>query len=543
MLPRIDFTTTPAYQKLLLHFQEIKSTHLRVLFKDDPKRFERFSIELDGLLFDFSKNRMNQQTLNLLLELAQECHLDEAIESLFQGAPINETEDRSVLHMALRNRSPQPFKVKGTDVMPQVRAVLSRMKDFSARVIKGEKTGYSGLPFTDVVNIGIGGSDLGPMMVCEALKAYKNHLRMHFVSNIDGTHMRETLKQLNPDTTLFLIASKTFTTQETMTNAATARTWFLEKLPEEAIKQHFAALSTNQEAVKAFGIQEENRFEFWDWVGGRYSLWSAVGLSISLSIGFDRFEELLTGAHESDTHFRQSEWSKNIPVIMALLGVWYTHFFQTRSHVVLPYDQYLHRFPAFLQQLDMESNGKNRNRNGEPVNYPTGPVIWGEPGTNGQHAFYQLLHQGTHLIPADFIGFSQSLNPIGSQHELLMANFFAQSEALMNGTASEDGRVDTPKTANFSDLFRVFEGNKPSNSLLIDRLTPKQLGKLIALYEHKVFVQGVIWNIFSFDQWGVELGKKLANQILPELQHEEDSNSHDSSTNGLIKRFKHWSQK
>lgn len=543
MLPRIDFTKTHAYQKLQMHFQEMKSKHLRTLFRDDSQRFERFSIEWDGFLLDYSKNRISDQTMALLLELATECGLSGAINSLFKGEAINETERRSVMHMALRNRSPRSYTVNGVDVMPQVRKVLAQMKNFSEEVIHGKKVGYRGLPFTDVVNIGIGGSDLGPMMVTEALKAYKNHLHMHFVSNIDGTHISETLKGLNPDTTLFLIASKTFTTQETMTNADAARKWFLKALPEEAVKQHFAALSTNREAVAAFGIQEENRFEFWDWVGGRYSLWSAVGLSIALSIGFDRFEELLEGAHQSDEHFQHREWSQNIPVTLGLLGIWYTNFFQTRSQGILPYDQYLHRFPAYLQQLDMESNGKNRNRSGESIEYPTGSVIWGEPGTNGQHAFYQLLHQGTQLIPVDFIGFSQSLNPTGSQHEILMANFFAQSEALMNGTVSESGQFESSPTENSTDLFRKFEGNKPSNSILIDRLTPKQLGKLIAIYEHKVFVQGVIWNIFSFDQWGVELGKKLANQMLPELQQKGDTSTHDASTNGLINLFKDWSQK
>lgn len=543
MLPRIDFTKTPAYQKLLKHVQEMKSTHLRELFRNDPQRFDRFSIEWDGLLLDYSKNRIHVQTMNLLLELAHECGLPDAIQSLFKGDAINETENRSVMHMALRNRSQQAYWVNGSDVMPQVRSVLAQMKSFSEQVIHGEKVGYPGLPFTDVVNIGIGGSDLGPVMVTEALKAYKNHLHMHFVSNVDGTHISETLRGLNPETTLFLIASKTFTTQETMANAATARAWFLNQLPEEAIKSHFVALSTNQEAVAAFGIPEENRFEFWDWVGGRYSLWSAVGLSIALSIGFDRFEELLDGAHQSDEHFQNRELSQNIPVILGLLGIWYTNFFQARSHAILPYDQYLHRFPAYLQQLDMESNGKNRNRSGDRIDYQTGPVIWGEPGTNGQHAFYQLLHQGTQLIPADFIGFSQSLNPTGSQHEILMANFFAQTEALMNGTTPKHGTSESSQAKNFRDLFRIFDGNKPSNSILIDRLTPKQLGKLIAIYEHKVFVQGVIWNIFSFDQWGVELGKKLAAYILPELQQKESTKTHDASTNGLINRYKQWSQK
>ena len=534
MLPKIDFTQTSAYTTLKEYFNEFQSTHLKDLFQSDSKRFQQFSLEWEGILFDYSKNRIDHKIMELLLQMAKECKLQTAIKSLFNGEAINETENRAVMHMALRNLSQDAIQIDGKNVNIEIKQVLTQMRRFTDGVIAGSRTGFTKEPFTDVVNIGIGGSDLGPYMVTEALKPYKNHLRMHYVSNIDGTHIHETLKDLNPRTTLFLIASKTFTTQETMTNAATARAWFLKEgedygATEASIRLHFAALSTNTEAVKTFGIAEENQFPFWDWVGGRYSLWSSIGLSIALSVGFDQFEELLEGAHEADQHFQERDFSENIPVIMGLLGVWYTHFFDARTHAILPYDQYLHRFPAYCQQLEMESNGKSINRNGERVSYQTAPVIWGEPGTNGQHAFYQLIHQGTQLVPTDFIAVAQGQHPLKNHHHMLLSNFFAQTEALMNGTSHP------------TDPYRTFEGNKPSTSILIDRLTPHQLGKLIALYEHKVFVQGVLWNIYSVDEWGVELGKKLANQILQELQDNSEVNSHDTSTNGLINQYKNWS--
>jgi len=481
------------------------------------------------------------------VQLAKECKLDEAITAMYNGKAINQTENRPVLHIALRNQSNTPILVKGKDVMPEVNRVLEKMKSFSEKVISGEWKGYTGKAITDVVNIGIGGSDLGPVMVTEALKAYKNHLNMHFVSNIDGTHMAETLKGVNPETTLFLVASKTFTTQETMTNARTARSWFLEKgAAEEDIAKHFAALSTNSKDVAAFGINTDNMFEFWDWVGGRYSLWSAIGLPIALSLGFDKFEELLKGAHATDQHFESTPFEKNIPVILGLLGVWYINFFNAETQAILPYDQYMHRFAAYFQQGDMESNGKHVDRNGNEVDYETGPVIWGEPGTNGQHAFYQLIHQGTRLIPCDFIAPAQSLNPIGEHHPILLSNFFAQTEALMNGKTEEqihqELSADGKSAEEIAKLapFKVFEGNRPTNSFLLKKITPYSLGSLIAMYEHKIFVQGIIWNIFSFDQWGVELGKQLAKSILPELKGDEQVNTHDASTNGLINQYKTW---
>lgn len=536
MLPRIDYTQTRAFSELQTYYQDFHAIHMRTLFEQDPDRFQRFSIELGGLLFDYSKNRIDARGMDLLIRMAQECQLPQAMESLFAGHAINETENRAVMHTALRDFSDQPRRIQGEDVMPKIRAVQERMKTFSEDVISGKQSGLTGKPFTDVVSIGIGGSDLGPVMVTEALKAYKNHLHIHFVSNVDGSQIAETLQSLPAETTLFLIASKTFTTQETMTNAHTARAWFLDQLKalnltvaeETAIGQHFAALSTNAEAVQQFGIREENRFEFWDWVGGRYSLWSAIGLPIALSIGYTNFEALLRGGHEADKHFQHAALAENIPVIMALLGIWYIHFFGAQTHAILPYDQYLHRFPAFCQQLDMESNGKNISRNGQHVTYPTGPIVWGEPGTNGQHAFFQLIHQGTPLIPADFIAAAQSHHPLGKHHRILLSNFFAQTEALMNGRSSHE------------NPHRQFDGNKPSNSILMDKMTPHQLGKLVALYEHKVFVQGILWNVFSFDQWGVELGKELAQNILPELEGPETITQHDASTNGLINQYKRW---
>jgi len=547
MLPKIDFTTTQAYKYLADHYIDINEKSLKELFAEDPQRFHKFSIRLGDILFDYSKNRIDEQTMALLMQLARECQLKDAIEAMFNGEKINETEGREVLHTALRNQSDRPILVDGKDVMPQVREVLARMKDFTDRVISGVWKGFTGRDITDVVNIGIGGSDLGPVMVTEALRAYKTRLNVHFVSNVDGSHIAETLKNLNPETTLFLIASKTFTTQETMANANSAKEWFLETGAEDTeVAKHFAALSTNEKGVADFGIDTANMFGFWDWVGGRYSLWSAIGLSICLSVGYDNFESLLLGAFEADEHFRNTEFEGNIPVIMALLGIWYNNFYDAESHAILPYDQYLHRFAAYFQQGDMESNGKYIDRNGNRVDYQTGPIIWGEPGTNGQHAFYQLIHQGTKMIPCDFIAAAISHNPLGSHQELLLSNFFAQTEALMNGKSEEEvvgelknagksvGEIDELKN------FKVFEGNRPTNSILIKKLTPKTLGTLIALYEHKIFVQGVIWNIFSFDQWGVELGKQLANKILPELKGNEEISSHDSSTNALINQYKAW---
>ncbi len=547
MLPRIDFTKTTAYKYLSNHYVDIAPKQLRDLFSEDPKRFEKFSIVFGDIFFDYSKNRIDDTTKALLFQLARECKLEEAIKAMFAGEAINETENRAVLHTALRNQGSEPIRVDGKDVMPEVHAVLTKMHEFSEKVISREWKGHTGKPISDVVNIGIGGSDLGPVMVTEALKSYKNHLNVHFVSNVDGTHIAETLKGINPETTLFLIASKTFTTQETMANAHTARQWLLDSgASHEAIAKHFVALSTNSQAVSAFGIDTQNMFEFWDWVGGRYSLWSAIGLSIVLSIGYENFSQLLRGAHATDEHFRKTRLEENIPVIMALIGVWYNNFFDAETQAILPYDQYLHRFAAYFQQGDMESNGKYVDRNGHPVDYQTGPIIWGEPGTNGQHAFYQLIHQGTKLIPCDFIAPAQTHNPLGEHHTLLLSNFFAQTEALMNGKDETEVAAEL-KTSGKSEeeierlkTFKVFEGNRPSNSFLIKKITPYTLGSLIALYEHKIFVQGIIWNIFSFDQWGVELGKQLAGKILPELRNDDPVHTHDASTNGLINQYKEW---
>ncbi|MBC8172917.1 MAG: glucose-6-phosphate isomerase, partial [Chitinophagales bacterium] len=516
--------------------------HIRNMFSSDPERFQKFSIEFENILFDYSKNRATVKTMRLLTDLAEELELSVAIEAMFSGEKINETEDRAVLHTALRNRSDKPVSVDGEDVMPSIQRELQHMKLFTGQIISGEWKGFTGKPITDVVNIGIGGSDLGPHMVCEALRFYKiPHINMHFVSNVDATHISETLKKTDPQTTLFLIASKTFTTQETMANAYTARNWFLEAAHnEQFIAQHFAAMSTAPELVIKFGIKEENMFMFSDWVGGRYSLWSAIGLSVSLAIGFDKFERLLYGGYVADEHFRSSPFQNNIPVLMALLGFWYGEFFQYNTHAVIPYDQYLYRFPAYLQQADMESNGKSVDRNGNKINYQTGPVIWGEPGTNGQHAFFQLLHQGTQIIPADFIAPVTSLNPVGDHHNILLSNFFAQTEALMKGKNDEEVKSELQQKGmkddaiKFQAPFRVFDGNRPTNTILLNKITPESLGSLIALYEHKIFVQGLLWNVFSFDQWGVELGKKLANTILPELKKAEIVSAHDSSTNSLI---------
>ncbi|AOW83689.1 glucose-6-phosphate isomerase [Vibrio mimicus] len=546
MLKNINPTQTQAWKALTAHFESAQDMDLKALFEQDSERFAKYSARFgQDILVDYSKNLVNAETMQHLFALAKETELQSAIAAMFKGEAINQTEDRAVLHTALRNRSNSPVLVNGEDVMPAVNAVLAKMKAFSERVIGGDWKGFTGKAITDVVNIGIGGSDLGPYMVTEALVPYKNHLTMHFVSNVDGTHMAETLKKVDPETTLFLVASKTFTTQETMTNAHTARDWFLKVAGDEAhVAKHFAALSTNGKAVAEFGIDTDNMFEFWDWVGGRYSLWSAIGLSIILSIGYDNFVELLTGAHEMDLHFVNTPFESNIPVILALIGIWYNNFHGAESEAILPYDQYLHRFAAYFQQGNMESNGKYVDRDGNPVTYQTGPIIWGEPGTNGQHAFYQLIHQGTKLIPCDFIAPAVSHNLVGDHHQKLMSNFFAQTEALAFGKSAQAVQAELEKAgksaAEIAALvpFKVFEGNRPTNSILVKQITPRTLGNLIAMYEHKIFVQGVIWNIFSFDQWGVELGKQLANQILPELADNADVNSHDSSTNGLINAFK-----
>ncbi len=546
MLKNINPTQTQAWKALTAHFESAQDMDMKELFAQDAKRFESFSTRFGSdILVDYSKNLIDAETMQHLFALANETEVKSAIEAMFSGDAINKTEGRSVLHTALRNRSDKPVMVDGKDVMPAVNAVLAKMELFTHRIVSGEWKGYTGKEITDVVNIGIGGSDLGPYMVTEALTPYKTRLNMHFVSNVDGTHIVETLKSLNPETTLFLVASKTFTTQETMTNAHSARDWFLAEAGVEAhVAKHFAALSTNATAVAEFGIDTDNMFEFWDWVGGRYSLWSAIGLSISLSVGFDNFVELLEGAHEMDNHFASTEFESNIPVILALIGIWYNNFHGAESEAILPYDQYMHRFAAYFQQGNMESNGKFVDREGNPVEYQTGPIIWGEPGTNGQHAFYQLIHQGTKLIPSDFIAPAISHNPASDHHQKLMSNFFAQTEALAFGKTKETVEAEflaAGKTAEeVAELvpFKVFEGNRPTNSILVKQITPRSLGNLIAMYEHKIFVQGVIWNIFSFDQWGVELGKQLANQILPELADDAEVTSHDSSTNGLINAFK-----
>ena len=550
MLPKTDPTTTKSWQNLAAHFEKIKSVHMKDLFAKDAQRFSKLSIRFNDILVDYSKNRITAETLHLLFELANEVGLKVAIDQMFGGEKINETEKRAVLHIALRNRQNTSINVNDNDIMPEVTAVLHSVREFSNKVRSGAWKGYTGKKITDIVNIGIGGSDLGPAMVTEALKPYATQaLAVHYISNIDGTHITETLKHLNPETTLFMIASKTFTTQETMTNAFSARKWFLDAAKDDShIPRHFVALSTNTEKVEAFGIDKDNMFIFWDWVGGRYSLWSAIGLSIACYIGFDNFSELLLGGFEMDQHLKTAPFEKNIPVILALIGIWYNNFFGAQTEVILPYDQYLHRFPAYFQQGNMESNGKSINRGGKKVSYQTGPIIWGEPGTNGQHAFYQLIHQGTKLIPADFLAPAISHNPIGDHHNILLSNFFAQTEALLNGKTKEEVIDELKKAGKTDDEIKaltphkIFEGNRPTNSILFKQLTPRVLGSLIAMYEHKIFVQGVIWNIFSFDQWGVELGKQLANKILPELEDDKPVQLHDSSTNGLINTFKHMRQ-
>jgi glucose-6-phosphate isomerase len=542
MLKEINPAETAAWKKLEDHFSIIKDRSMMDMFHEDPDRFTKFSLHFEDMLVDFSKNIITNETLNLLLELAAEVDVKDAIAQMFSGGIINQTESRAVLHTALRNRSNTPVHVDGKDVMPAVNAVLKKMREFSDRIVNGDWKGYTGKPVTDIVNIGIGGSDLGPVMVTEALTPYaKQNMLVHFVSNIDGTHISETLKKISPETSLFMIASKTFTTQETMTNAHTAREWFLNEAGDEAyIKKHFIALSTNREDVEKFGIDPENMFVFWDWVGGRYSLWSAIGLSIACFIGYENYTELLEGAHAMDRHFRKIPLRKNIPVILALIGIWYNNFFNAETEAILPYDQYMHRFPAYFQQGNMESNGKYVDRNGREVDYQTGPVIWGEAGTNGQHAFYQLIHQGTRTIPCDFIAPATSHNQIGQHHDILLSNFFAQTEALMKGKTEQEVIEELQSSGKSQDEinklvpFKIFKGNKPTNSILVKKITPRTLGSLIAMYEHKIFVQGVIWNICSFDQWGVELGKQLAKKILPELSSDEPVDLHDSSTNGLI---------
>ena len=538
MLLKINPTSTTSWKALEAHASSMKKVAIKNLFKADKERFQKFSLNSGDILFDYSKNIITEETLKLLIQLAAECGLNNGIVSMFAGEKINETEGRAVLHTALRNFSGKPVLTDGKDIMPGIQRVREQMKAFSNKVHSGEWKGYTGKKIKYIVNIGIGGSDLGPVMVTEALKPYwVDGIQTYFVSNVDGTHIAETLKKINAEETLFLIASKTFTTQETMTNAHTARIWFLQSVRDEAhIAKHFAALSTNEKEVVKFGIDKANMFEFWDWVGGRYSLWSAIGLSIMLTLGTENFLSLLEGAHDADNHFRSAPFEKNIPVLMALIGLWYTNFFEAQTEAILPYDQYMHRFAAYFQQGNMESNGKYVGRDKEKVNYKTGPVIWGEPGTNGQHAFYQLIHQGSILIPCDFIAPAISHNPIGDHHNKLLSNFFAQTEALMNGKTKEELIAEGVKGELIP--FKVFEGNRPTNSILVKKITPFTLGQMIAMYEHKIFVQGVIWNVYSFDQWGVELGKVLANKILPELENDSAVISHDSSTNGLINLYK-----
>jgi len=544
MLQSHNPTQTKAWTALHAHYDVQKLVQMKDQFAHESDRFQRYHQILGDILIDYSKNRISDETMNLLLDLAKELNLSDGIEQMFSGQAINETEGRAVLHTALRQQSDEPIEVDGENIIPSIKSVLSRMKVFCDELHAGKKTGHSGKKISNIVNIGIGGSDLGPVMVTEALRPYwKSGIQTYFVSNIDGTHITEVLKRIDPETTLFIIASKTFTTQETMTNARTARRWFLESgAAEQAIADHFIALSTNVASVNEFGILTENTFEFWDWVGGRYSMSSAIGMSIALTVGFDHFAELLEGMNDMDTHFRQTPLEKNIPVILALIGIWYNNFFGAETEAILPYDQYLHRFAAYFQQGNMESNGKSVDRSGAAISYQTGPIIWGEPGTNGQHAFYQLIHQGTKLIPCDFIATAQSHNPVGDHHEKLLSNFFAQTEALMKGMTESEVRADFSATgaSDFESIvpFKVFEGNRPTNSILVKKLTPYTLGQLIAMYEHKIFVQGYIWNVFSYDQWGVQLGKVLAKSILPELMDEDQVTAHDSSTNGLINSYK-----
>ena len=543
VLRKVDPTKTINWEKLTEHFAEMKSTKISSLFANDAKRFEKFHLKIEDLLVDFSKNIINREILNSLIALADECNLKDAIEKMFTGDKINSTEQRAVLHTALRS-SREVILVDGENIIPQIKIVQEKMQKFSNNLISGTWKGFSGKAITDIVNIGIGGSDLGPVMVTEALKHYWQEITPHYISNVDGTHLAETLKNLDPETTLFMIASKTFTTQETMTNAHSARDWFLQFTEEENIPKHFVAISTNRKGVEDFGIDPNNMFGFWDWVGGRYSLWSAIGLSIACTIGFENYQQLLAGAEVMDNHFRSADFNENIPVILALIGIWYNNFFEASTEAILPYSQYLHRFAAYFQQGNMESNGKSVDRNGQKISYQSGPIIWGEPGTNGQHAFYQLIHQGTKLIPCDFLVAAKSHNNFGDHHQKLISNFFAQTEALMQGKNEETVRAElvAEGKTNVEILellpYKVFAGNRPTNSILFKKLTPKTLGSLIAMYEHKIFVQGVLWNIYSFDQWGVELGKQLAKKVLSELADDEDITAHDSSTNGLINEYK-----
>ncbi|WP_027125643.1 glucose-6-phosphate isomerase [Gelidibacter mesophilus] len=546
-LPKINPTHTQAWSNLQEHYTSIKDVHMTQWFSENENRAKDMTIKWEDFYVDYSKNRINAKTMELLLKLAKETQLKSAIEKQFQGAIINETEGREVLHTALRNPESAKIVVEGEDIMSEIHEVKTKIKDFTSQVVEGKRKGFTNKAFTDIVNIGIGGSDLGPAMVVDALQYYKNRLTTHFVSNVDGDHVNEVLKKLNPETTLFVIVSKTFTTQETLSNANTIKEWFLKSAAKEAIAKHFVAVSTNIENVKAFGIDENNIFPMWNWVGGRFSLWSAVGISISLAIGYDNFDKLLAGAHDMDTHFKSEIFDKNIPVVLALIGIWYTNFFESESEAVIGYSQYLNQFATYLQQANMESNGKSVDRNGHKVTYQTGNIVWGEPGTNSQHAFFQLIHQGTKLIPADFIGFAKSLHGNKDHQDKLMSNFIAQTEALLNGKSKEEVITEFKSQDTSEDLivqlanFKVFEGNKPTNTLLIDQLTPESLGKLIALYEHKIFVQGVIWNVFSYDQFGVELGKQLAAKILKEISTSAIITNHDSSTRNLLEYYKQFS--
>jgi len=548
MLKKINPTTTKAWKALEAHFQKMEGVQMRDLFADNPKRFKEFSLQEEDILVDFSKNRITKKTLQLLINLAKETEVVDAIEQMYSGAVINETEERSVLHVALRNRSNKPMKANGENVMPKIKKVLKQIKAFTQQLHTGKLKGYTGKPITNIVNIGIGGSDLGLIMTTEALKPYwEEGITTHYVSNVDGTHIAETLKKVDPETTLFIIASKSFTTQETMTNANTARDWFLKAAKKKAaIAKHFVAVSTNAKDVKKFGIAPENMFVFWDWVGGRYSLSSAIGLAIACTVGYTNFKDLLKGLHSMDKHFQKTPFEKNIPVLLALIGIWYNNFFGAATEAIFPYDQYMHRFAAHFQQVNMESNGKFLDRSGNQVNYQTGPILWGEPGTNGQHAFYQLVHQGTKLIPCDFIAPAISHNPIGDHHNKLLANYFAQTQALMQGMTLQEVVKDMQESGASAHTimkvapYKVFKGNIPTNSILVKQITPYTLGQLIAMYEHKIFVQGVIWNIYSFDQWGVQLGKLLAKRILPELATNKRTTKHDASTKGLINQFKKW---
>ncbi len=541
-LPTINPTTTKAWEALKSHYETIKDKHLKSLFEQNPERAKDFSITWNDFYIDYSKNKIDATTKKLLIELAKEVKLDQAIQDYFGGSPINQTEERAVMHTALRTPFNSNVKIDGKNVIPEIYEVKEKIKKFSDQIISGDLKGYTGKPFTDVVNIGIGGSDLGPVMITESLEFYKNHLNVHFVSNVDGDHVHQNLKDLDPETTLFVVVSKTFSTQETLSNATTARNWFTKHASKDAVEKHFVAVSSNIPNVTNFGISEDNIFPLWDWVGGRFSLWSAVGLSISLSIGYKNFEALLAGAHEMDEHFKNTSFEENIPVILGMLSIWYNNFFNAESEAIIPYSQYLHRLPAYLQQGIMESNGKSVDRNGNPVDYQTGTIIWGEPGTNAQHAFFQLIHQGTKLIPAEFIGFKHSLFGDKDHQDKLMANFFAQTEALMNGKTKAEV-LEELASKNLSEEklkqltpFKIFEGNKPTTTVLVDKLTPKSLGALVSMYEQRIFVQGVVWNIFSYDQWGVELGKQLATKILSEINNSENY-QHDSSTNSLLQQY------